>query len=73
MLLLSSRSGDGHLEFLVFYRGDHIPILIVAEDLGTRPPQPVEGLWGGMPVGVVHTALYDGYFRREAAEEERGR
>jgi hypothetical protein len=71
--LPSSAFGDGHLKFLVFYRDDHIPVLVVAEDPGARPLQPVEGLGGGMAVGVVHPALYYGHFGRKAAEEERGR
>jgi hypothetical protein len=63
----------GHLQFLVFYGGDHIPVLVVAEDLRAHPLQPVEGLGGGMTVGVVRAALDDSHFGRKAAEEERGR
>jgi hypothetical protein len=62
-----------HLQLLVLYGGDHIPVLVVAEDLRAYPLQPVEGLWRGMPVGVVRTALDDGHFRRKATEKQRGR
>jgi hypothetical protein len=64
---------DGHLQLLVFYGGDHIPVLVVAEDLRADPLEPIEGLGRGMPVGVVHTTLDDGHPGRKAAEKERGR
>ena len=64
---------DGHLYLLVFYSGDHIPVLVVAEDLRADPLEPVEGLGRGMPVWVVYTALDDGHPGWKAAEKERGR
>src|ERR671916_3151403 len=71
--LRSSTFRCGHLQLLVLYGGDHIPVLVVAEDLRAYPLQPVEGLWRGMPVGVVRTALDDGHFGRKAAEKQWGR
>ena len=72
-MLRSSTFRCGHLQLLVFYGDDHIPVLVVAEDLRAYPLQPFEGLWRGMPVGVVSTALDDGHPGRKAAEKERGR
>jgi hypothetical protein len=71
--LRSSTFRCGHLQLLVLYGGDHIPVLVVAEDLRACPLQSVERLWRGMPVGVVRAALDDGYPGRKAAEEEWGR
>src|SRR5918993_4392215 len=68
-----SAFGNGHLQFLVFDGGDHIPVLIVAEHLRADPLELFEGLGRGVPVGVIHTALDDGDLGRKAAEEERGR
>jgi hypothetical protein len=62
-----------HLQFLVSYGGDHIPVLVVAEDLRAGSLEPIEGLGRGMPVGVVPTALDDGHPWRKAAEKEWGR
>src|SRR5918998_6581671 len=64
---------DGHLQLLISYGGDHVAVFVVAEHLYARPVQPVEGLGGGMAVGVVHAALDHGHPWRKAAEKERGR
>ena len=72
-MLRSSTFRCGHLQLLVFYGGDHISVLVVSEDLRVYPLQPFEGLWRGMPVGVVSIALDDGHPRRKAAGKERGR
>src|SRR5215213_4567879 len=52
--------GDGHLHLGFVDDHDHIPVLVVAEYPGPRSLEPVEGLRGGMPVGVIRAALYDG-------------
>ena len=70
---LWSGPGDGDLFFLVFYGDYDVPFLVVAEHFGTSPPEPVEGLWGGVAVGVVSTYLDHGYLGRKAAEKERRR
>ena len=63
---------DGHLQFLVLYGGYDVAVFVVAEHFCACSLEPVEGLRGGMAVGVVHAALNDGHPGRKAAEEERG-
>src|ERR671917_1649337 len=70
---LWSRPGDGDLHLLVLYSDDHVPVLVVAEHPGAGPPEPLQGLGGWVPVGVVCPHLDHGYLRREPAEEERRR
>jgi hypothetical protein len=72
-MLRSSTFRCGHLQLLVFYGGDHISVLVVPEDLCVYTLQPFEGLWRGMPLGLVSTALDDGHPGRKVAEKEPGR
>ena len=64
---------DSYVDLLFLYGHDNVPVLVVAEYPGATPLEPVEGLRGGVAVGVVRAALDDGYPGRKAAEEERGR
>ena len=64
---------DRHVRFLVVDRHDHIPMLIVAEDLGARLLEAFERLGRGVTVGVVRADLDDRYLGLEAVEEERRR
>ena len=73
LVAVSSTLRDGHLQLLVLYGSYDIPVLVVAEDSGAHPLELIEGLGGGMPVGVIRAALDDGHLWRKAAEEEWGR
>ena len=64
---------DRDVRFLVVDGHDHVPMLVVAEDLGARFLEAFEHLGCGMAVGVVRTDLDDRYLGFEAVEEERRR
>ena len=64
---------DRDVRFLAVDGHDHVPVLVVAEDLGARLLEAFERLGCGVTVGVVRTDLDDRYLRCEAVEEERRR
>jgi hypothetical protein len=61
------------VRFLAVDGNDHVPVLVVAEDLGACLLEAFERLGCGVAVGVVRTDLDDRYLGREAVEEERRR
>ena len=60
---------NGHVRLAVFDGHDHVPVLVVAEDLGARFLEAFEGLGSRVAVRVVRAHLDHGYFRLEAVEE----
>jgi hypothetical protein len=65
---------DGHVHPLILDSHDHVPVLVVAEYLGSGALQAIEGLGGGMRVGIVRTDLDDGdlwgkWLRKRGVEE----
>ena len=64
---------DSYVNLFFLYGHDNVPVLVVAEYTGATALEAVEGLGGGVAVGVVRAALDDGYPGRKAAEEERSR
>jgi hypothetical protein len=65
--------GNGDVHLLVLDGYDHVPILVVAEDLGARLLEPFERLGSGVTLGVVCANLDNRYLGLEAVEEERRR
>jgi hypothetical protein len=63
------RLRDSYVDLLFLYGHDNVPVLVVAEYPGATALEAVEGLRGGVAVGVVRAALDDGYPGRKAAEE----
>ncbi len=70
-LLGPLRNGD--IRLLAVDGHDHVPVLVVAEDLGARLLEAFERLGRGMAVGVIRADLDDRYLGLEAVEEERRR
>ena len=64
---------DGHVHPLILDSRDHVPVLVVAEYSGSGALLMIEGLGGGMPVGVVRTDLDDGDLWGKVAQKEGGR
>jgi hypothetical protein len=64
---------DRNVDLLILDDDDHIPILIIAEDLGARLLEAFERLGGRVTVGVVRPDLDDRYLGLEVAEEEGSR
>ncbi|MCA1716252.1 MAG: hypothetical protein LC781_05090 [Actinobacteria bacterium] len=64
---------DRDVRFLAVDGHDHVPVLVVAEDLGARLLEAFERLGCGVPIGVVRADLDDCYLGLEAVEEERRR
>jgi hypothetical protein len=64
---------DRDVRFLAIDGYDHVPVFVVAEDLGARLLETFERLGCGVAVGVVRADLDDRYLGREAVEEERRR
>ena len=65
--------GNSDVHLLVLDGHDHVPVLVVAEDLGARLLEAFERLGSGVTVGVVRANLDNRYLGLEAVEEERRR